>query len=272
MVEVHFINVGCGNMVLMHLSDGTTMLYDCNLTQENEGDVLRHLGSVMGRKGHIDIFVCSHRDSDHMRGIKRVHRLYDIRKLWDSGVPGTTPDSPEYLAYMDLRRSLPCAEVEAHDKCTFGDTIVRVMNSKDPDYTDANEQSIVLKIDYTGSSVLLTGDTNYRPWKEKIVPSYGDAVASSILLAAHHGSVTFFDDPSDPKYYYVDHIKKIKPAMTIVSVGPNVHGLPDDEALKLYSRHSQGSKQGNKVYRTDEQGNVKLLLKGLGSWSLSPGQ
>lgn len=153
MVEVHFINVGCGNMVLMHLSAGTTMLYDCNVTDENAGDVLTYLGQAMGDKSHIDIFVCSHRDSDHMRGIKRVHRLYEIRKLWDSGVPGTTPDSPEYHQYMDLRRSLPVVvEAEARKKSTFGDSVVRCMNSKDSDYTDANEQSIVLKIEYKGSS------------------------------------------------------------------------------------------------------------------------
>jgi len=267
MVEVHFINVGCGNMVLMHLSAGTTMLYDCNVTDENAGDVLTYLGRAMGDKSHIDIFVCSHRDSDHMRGIKRVHRLYDIRKLWDSGVPGTTPDSPEYHQYMDLRRSLPVVvEAEARKKSTFGDSVVRCMNSKDSDYTDANEQSIVLKIEYKGSSLLLAGDTNYRPWKEKILPWYGDAVASSILLAAHHGSVSFFDDPSHPGY--VDHIKKISPAMTIVSVGPNVHGLPHQQALERYSRYSQGSDKGNKVYRTDKQGNMKVALKGAGAWSI----
>ena len=36
MIEAHFINVGCGNMVLLHLPDGKTMLYDCNVTIEQQ--------------------------------------------------------------------------------------------------------------------------------------------------------------------------------------------------------------------------------------------
>ena len=272
MVEIHFINVDCGNMVLLCLSDGTTMLYDCNLTTANEVEVLTYLRQAMGSKRTIDIFVNSHRDSDHMRGIRRIHAYFPILLVWDSGVTGTTPYSPEYQQYMDLRRQVGFREVEARKYWTYGDTIVRVMNSKYPDYSDANNQSLVLKVEYRGSSVLLAGDTDYRPWKEKILPYYSKRVKSSILLAAHHGSITFFDDPSDEKYYYTKHVQAIEPGMTIVSVGPNVHDLPHPKAIDLYSRYSRGSKQGNKVYRTDKQGNMKLLLKGGGAWSLSPNQ
>ncbi len=256
-------------MVLLHLSDGTTILYDCNVTEENAADILTHLSWAMGSKRNIDIFVCSHRDSDHMRGIKLVHSRHPIQKIWDSGVPGTTPSSSEYGAYMDLRRKLPLVEVESRKKWDFGDTLIRVMNSKWPDYSDANTQSIVLKVEYGGSSVLLAGDTDYRPWKEKILPFYvTNKLASSILLAPHHGSITFFDDPSDTKNYYLSHIKKISPAMTIISVGPNVHGLPDSKAVELYSHFSSGSNKGNKVYRTDKQGNMKLALKPGAHWTI----
>lgn len=259
-------------MVLIHLSDGTVMLYDCNVTRENEVEVLTYLGQAMGTKTAIDIFVNSHRDSDHMRGIRRVHAYFPVRLVWDSGVAGTTPYSPEYQQYMDLRRQVGFVEVEARKYWTYGDTTVRVMNSEDPDYSDANAQSLVLKVEYGGSSVLLAGDTDYRPWKEKILPYYGKRVKSSILLAAHHGSIAFFDDPGDEKYYYTKPVRTIEPDMTIVSVGPNVHGLPDSKAIDLYARYSRGSKQGNKVFRTDRQGNMKLLLKGSGAWSLSPKQ
>jgi beta-lactamase superfamily II metal-dependent hydrolase len=95
---------------------------------------------------------------------------------------------------------------------------------------------------------------------------------ANIFVGSHHGSITFFDDPADEKNYYTEHIEQIKPAMTIISVGPNVHDLPDRKALELYEKYSTGSKQGNKVFRTDEQGNMKLLLKGNGNWSLSVNQ
>ena len=67
-------------------------------------------------------------------------------------------------------------------------------------------------------------------------------------------------------------MQRIKPEMTIISVGPNVHGLPKNEALALYAKHSTGSSNGSKVWRTDEQGNMKLTLKDEGGWTLSPNQ
>ena len=130
------------------------------------------------------------------------------------------------------------------------------MNAKQDDYSDPNQQSVVLKVEHKipSCSVLFTGDTDYRPWKEKIISYYDDdAISSAILVAAHHGSITFFNDPSDEHNYYTHHIKKISPAMTLVSVGPNAHGLPDAKAIELYDKYSHGSDEGNKVYTTQDK-------------------
>ena len=269
---IHFLNVGCGNMTLIHFPDGTTLLYDCNVTTGNESRVLGYLRKAMGAKKRINIFANSHRDADHMRGVKKVHALYPIGKVWDSGVEGTTTDTPEYRAYMDLRRKVGSKEVEARKRWDYGDARLRCMNSKNPNLSDANDQSLVFKIEYAGRSLLLAGDTSFRPWKENILPSYGDDVKAAILLASHHGSKSFFDDPSDEKNWYVAHIKKIKPAMTLVSVGQNPHGLPDQAALDLYEKHSTGSDKGNKVYTTQSKGNLKLTLTKSGGCSLATNQ
>jgi len=58
--------------------------------------------------------------------------------------------------------------------------------------------------------------------------------------------------------------------MTLISVGTNVHGLPDKKAVELYTKYSTGSNQGKKVFTTESQGNMKLVLKDDGGWSLSP--
>ena len=90
-------------------------------------------------------------------------------------------------------------------------------------------------------------------------------------MAAHHGSLDFFDDPSSNQYF-VRHMEAIKPEMTFVSVGPNSYGHPDDTALRLYRRHSSGSNKGNKVYRTDRQHTIKLTLKAGGGWNVATDQ
>lgn len=272
---VHFINVGQGNMTLLLLNNGKIMLYDCNITNDNENVVLKYLASIIGWNTNIDIFVNSHRDADHMRGVKKIHSKFPIQKIWDSGVTGGTTDSSEYKDYMDLRRKVSFETIEHLKKWTFGKTILRVMNSKNDDLSNNhNAQSIVIKVEHHDNankitSVMLTGDTDALSWKDSILKNYKSSdLKTDILLASHHGSKSFFDDPSDSKNYYTEHIKVIKPSMTIISVGDNGHGHPHEDSIKLYESHSTGSKKGNKIKRTDIHGNIKLELKDNGSWSL----
>ena len=74
------------------------------------------------------------------------------------------------------------------------------------------------------------------------------------------------------KKYYLDHLDAIAPAMTIISVGNNAHGHPDNEALKLYESRSTGSNKGNKLKRTDKHGHIKLVLEDNGGWLISDNQ
>lgn len=135
----------------------------------------------------------------------------------------------------------------------------------------ANDQSVIIKVEYGQESVMLAGDASFLPWKEDILNYYGDDLKSSILLAPHHGSLTFFDDPSDDDNYYVSHLSKIAPSMTIISVGPSSSDLPDDKAVELYKKYSSGSNQGNKVYTTKDKGTIKLTLE-QNKWAIKTNQ
>ena len=273
MTELHFVNVGYGCMVLILLPDGSKFVYDCNITDDNEDKVLSYTTKILGAGVSISVFVNSHRDADHMRGIKKLHKKHPIKNIWDAGVPGTSTTCSEYLEYMDLRRQVSSKAIEARKFWDYDSATVRCMNSGWDDYSDPNEQSIVLKVEDNGASALLSGDTSHKPWKEKILSYYADSkLSSDILMAPHHGSITFFDDPTDDKHYYTDHIRKIAPAMTLVSVGPNTHGLPDDKAIELYKKYSSGADKDNKVYSTKEKGNMKLTLKDDGGWNLKVNQ
>lgn len=97
---VHFVNVGQGNMTLIQLDDGKVYLYDCNVTEENEDGVLSYVSGQIGVGAEIDVFVCSHRDADHVRGIKKIHGEFPIQHIWDTGVVGTTSDNEEYWSQL----------------------------------------------------------------------------------------------------------------------------------------------------------------------------
>lgn len=271
----HFMNVGQGNMTLLQLNNGQIMLYDCNVTNDNQNEVLTYIAKIIGWGTNIDIFVNSHRDADHMRGIKKIHKYFPIQKVWDSGVTGGTPECSAYKEYMDLRRNVGFITIEKLKIWGFGKTKLRVMNSKNDDLSNNhNAQSIVIKVEHHDtnkkiSSLMLTGDTDALSWKDSIMQSYSSsALKSQILLASHHGSKTFFDDPSDQQYYFEKHLEVIKPEMTIISVGDNGHGHPHEHSIKIYEKHTTGSNKGNKIRRTDLHGNIRLELKDNAKWSL----
>lgn len=271
---IHFIDVGQGNMVLIEADNGGFYICDCNITNENEDGILDYLGDVIEWGTHISAFICTHRDADHMRGITKIHKYFPIQSIWDSGYPGTTTNSSEYSEYMKLRRTVGYVEKTKLTYQDLGMTRLRYLSSTDERLDkNANAQGLIIKVEQynsenIGSSAILTGDCDAETWRYGVMEDYSkNDVSASILMAGHHGSITFFDDPVDPNNYYTDHIEAINPSMTIVSVGKNSHGHPDKNALGLYEQYSTGSNKGNKVYTTQAKGTMKLTLKDNG-WSL----
>ena len=278
---IHFIDVGQGNMVLIEAASGKRFVFDCNITDDNESRVLDYVASQIGDGKSLHAFICSHRDADHMRGVKKLHARFPIGGIWDSGYPGTTTDSSEYRAYMDLRRQVGSRTISKCKYKDYGRTRFRYLSAKDDRLpADANSQGIVIKVEQRNAakdriegSAMLTGDSCAETWRYGILEDYGKShVSSNILMAAHHGSISFFDDTAVSNHNYTEHMVAIKPAMTIISVGPNSHGHPDKTALRLYRKYSTGSDKGNKVYRTDTKGTMKLVLKSGGGWNLSTHQ
>ncbi len=279
--KLHFIDVGQGNMVLIETASGRKFVFDCNITDENEDRVLGYIARQIGEGRQLHAFICSHRDADHIRGVKKLHARFPIWRVWDSGYPGTTTDTPEYTAYMGLRRTVGSKIIEKQIYQDFGRTRFRYMSAQDDRLPgNANAQGIVIKVEHrsangdrTLGSAMLTGDSEAQTWRHGIMADYKKSdVSSSILMAAHHGSISFFDDPDDEKHYYTAHMKAISPAMTVISVGVNNHGHPDEKAIEFYRKYSTGSDKGNKVFRTDTKGTMKLTLKDSSGWHLDTNQ
>ena len=177
---IHFINVGQGNMVLIEAASGTKFVFDCNITDANEDQVLSYVADQIGEGKSLHAFICSHRDADHMRGVKKLHARFPIKKIWDSDYPGTTTDTPEYRAYMELRRRIGHKVI---NKCTmqdFGRTRFRYLSAKDDRLpNNANAQGIVIKVeqrnkamDSIEGSAMLPGDSDAETWRLGILKDY----------------------------------------------------------------------------------------------------
>ena len=95
------------------------MLYDCNLVEDEEKnrnkeyilnlfeDVIPWRTNEDGEEDQwIDIFVNSHRDTDHLRGLKDLNCKFPIHSIWDSGQSGASIGDSNYQYYMGLRNRL----------------------------------------------------------------------------------------------------------------------------------------------------------------------
>lgn len=289
-LSYYIFDVGEGLMILLIFPDQTVMLFDSNITNDNSEKLIEKLSKYIPEKydeelkkthQYIDIFVNSHRDEDHYRGLKHINNEFPIKAIWDSGQSGATTDSDDYKYYMTLRRVLKNKDEKnllvpvPSNECIveFGKAKVFCLaTSKDYQENYICEQrarlqhtnSMVLYIRYSDVNLLLTGDSDWKSWKEKIVPNFEkhDLIKSNILVASHHGSRSFFTDETvndiidseeNPENTYIESIEKILPTVTLISCGnyETAHH-PNNCAMKLYNENTKNSQ----VYTTKNLGTI----------------
>ena len=111
----HLLSVGQGLMSLIVFPNNTTFIYDCNITEDNKDNILEYLRENIPLRWNndtnqyeqwIDIFVCSHRDIDHLRGLDILNNNFLIHSIWDSEQCGASTSSNDYQYYMELRRKI----------------------------------------------------------------------------------------------------------------------------------------------------------------------
>lgn len=247
-LRFHMLDVGEGLMILIIFPNDQVMLFDCNVTDDNEHTILDYLSANIpfrvnpatgNTEQFIDVFVNSHRDEDHYRGLKKINTQYPIQSIWDSGQTGATTQSHDYEYYMELRRRLKEKDENNLKVLVPTDTPVATFNGVEifcfagkEDFQSGfnngitvfkastkiqHTNSIVLKISYGGRALLLTGDSDWKSWKEKIIPNFEKAVRSDILVASHHGSRSFFTDEANDMFtfsrelsYYGIHLLRCK--------------------------------------------------------------
>ena len=274
---LHVFDVGQGSMVLIVMDDGTTLLCDCNVTADNEDRVMAKLSQIMPRPW-IDYFLNTHRDADHLRGLKTIHAAYPIGAVVDNGRPSASPECAEYEDYMRLRRRIGSAVLPSRWTEIHGDTRLRGLHGAHlAGSADCNRHCVVLKVESVagGCSVLLAGDCDAVVWRDQIMPFAGHTLSSSVLIAGHHGGLDFFDARSPfarllgtPADRYVEHLRAILPYVTVISVGSNNYGHPDPEALAYYEQFSLGAPLGDprRVWTTQARGHMRVDLYSSGAW------
>ncbi len=257
MMEVTAIDVGQGDSIFIVAPDGATMLVDAGgpvgaVTEAAETTSRFDVGEEVvspylwsRRVRHIDVLVLSHAHSDHMGGMPAVMRNFRPRELWVS----IDPNSDAYRALLAEAKDLGVTvrHFYADDQLAWGGTQVTILapetgysNPREP----VNNDSLVMRMQYGKSSVLLEGDAEAPSEREML--AHGRVAAVTLLKVGHHGSRT-----STTQEFFA----AAAPKDAVVSVGKgNTFGHPRYEVIERIAEAR------TKLYRTDEFGLTTFLL------------
>lgn len=232
----------------------------------------------------IDYLIATHPHEDHMGSMYKILKTFDVKELYANNilpeeewtgyyrrfvealensethlVVPTTKDEGEIIQEIynhNVNVENEEDKIEYHsedyfrvgDIIPFGDALVTILAPNSAKYSDTNDYSIVIMVEFEDVRLLLTGDAGKVSENEMISRSLdsGFDLDCDILKVGHHGSRTASTD---------SFISKVKPEYAIIMVAEdNSYGLPDEDVLERLENI------GAKIYMTKDVGDILLTI------------
>jgi len=271
-LEIVFLDVGQGDCILVKTPDGRHLLVDAggrNPMAAGEGageengyepgrdtvvPYLRHRGV-----SRLDAVINTHPHRDHLGGLAAVLEEIPAGTVLLPPAGALTPEEAGDLAklqHLCTARGIPWQEVRGGMFLAWDSPVRAEIIHPDVLLTgtrsDANNNSLVLRLSYGHFSCLLPGDIE-REGIEALLAS-GRELRSQVMKLPHHGS-RYSLEPA--------LAERVRPQTAVVSVGRNSFGHPDREVLDFWQQN------GVSLYRTDRQGAITVKSDGEG-YSIEP--
>ena len=234
--QMHFIDVGQALSVLVEC-DGQFMLYDGGNVDDGSLVV-----SYLQRQGveQLEYVFCSHAHEDHVGGLAAALAYFPACHVYSPVTEASTKcfkDFVKYTQQQNLQVEVPAVGTQ----WALGSATVTLLGPV-TQYSETNNTSLVLRIDYGNTSFLLTGDMENTA--ETDLVNSGANLKADVLQVGHHGSST------STGYLFLN---AVLPEMGVISCGTgNKYGHPHEETLSIL-RDAKVD-----VYRTDLQGTITI--------------
>jgi competence protein ComEC len=243
-LEVVFLDVGQGDSIL--IQKGTKqILIDGGPSGKTE---LAELGKYLPYfDREIEAVILTHPDRDHLAGLVEVARNYRIDKVLETRAE---KDTAVFKEWHDLLEYNKIERVEARqgDEINFEDSKIKILfplDTVDSSTGDANNGSVVARLDYGQNSFLFTGDIETTA--ERQILESGENIDVDVLKISHHGSKYSSSE---------DFLDATSPETAVISVGANnSYGHPTEAVLDALKARSV------EILRTDVNGDIIFECK-----------
>jgi len=234
-------DVGQADAFLFRLPGGENVLVDAGSRRSSQAlaSRLRNLGVR-----RIDLVVATHPHEDHIGGMEEILRTFPVERFWDSGY---NHGSEVQSAMLRAIRSSGARfeRPKAGHKENFGEVLIEVIAPTREirgTASDANNNSLVLRVVYKDVAFLITGDTEAAQRR-----SIEKFPLAAVLKLAHHGASNGTDERI---------IREVSPDLVILTYGEgNSYGHPHRETTDLIARFNLRS-------RATKDGEIKITTDG----------
>ena len=239
-IKIHFIDVGQGDSIFIELPNNETMLIDAGESSKEE--VVSEYINTLGYN-KINYVIGTHPHSDHIGGLAHIINSFNIEKIY---MPKALSTSKTYENLLNTiyKNKKNIITAKAGIKIIDEDNLkINILAPNNNNYSNLNNYSVVIKINYKSKSFLFMGDAEILSENEILTD-----VSADIIKIGHHGS-----DTSSSESF----LSKVNPKYAIIMVGENnKYNHPNQTILDRLERNNIIT------YRTDLNGNIVITSDG----------
>ena len=238
-VTIKFIDVGQGEAILIALPE-KTMLIDAGPT--GSAPKITQVLQELGRE-KIDYLVATHPDEDHIGGMADVISSTQIGTIYAPNKTNNTATYKKFLtAIQNNNLQITLAEAGTIIDQTDDYKLEILWPTKDADFPDTNDYSIIIKLTVGNKTFLFTGDA---PTSAILQTNPGHI---DVLKLSHHGSRTGTNEQL---------VRKLSPTYAVISYAlDNSYGHPMQSVLNALHKHSV------EIWGTGANGTITITCNG----------
>lgn len=242
------LDIGQGDALFIESPTGTQIMFDAGPARKVLGP-LAHVMSPFDKS--IDAIFITNPDADHIGGFADILKNYKVGVAFE---PGTLNDSKTFqnLKTEIKNQNIPDILAKRGMRLDLGGEVFIDILFPDQDVSDwtSNDGSIVARLTYGDTSIMLTGDATMKTEKIILGENSTSALRSTFLKVGHHGSRTSTSS---------EFVKAVVPTYALISDGKdNKYGHPHQETLDTLNQF------GAKIFRTDLLGTIIIKCAKMG--------